>query len=96
MRAISPIDNAAQADAPILLIYNKDDPTSSRQQAVGMSDALRRAGKTVELLAQDGDVDEAATEANNVAQVQAIDAFVEKYNPPGPPRSAAVETHPQP
>jgi len=82
VKAISPVKFAERADAPILLVYNKDDPSDPREQTKRMREALGRAGKTVEVFVTTGLRNDAETEASRLAMVERAIAFVEKYNPP--------------
>ena len=91
LNAYSPRRLAAKADAPILLIDGKDDTVVSIDQSRYMADALRHAGKPVEVLqlpAEDHWLSKAST---RTAMLEASVAFVEKYNPPeGAPVVAAA------
>jgi len=84
IKAISPLDNAARADAPVLLIYTKGDPDGSPAQSRRMATALRRASKPAQLLAITLGADDATNQASRVASLEAVASFVEKYDPPGP------------
>lgn len=55
LRAISPLFRADQARAPILLIHGKDDTVVKVSQSRLMAQALRAAGKRVELVELDGE-----------------------------------------
>ena len=80
LSAVSPRRLAARADAPILLVYGKDDTVVSTDQSRYMAEALRGAGKPVEVLqlpAEDHWLSKAAT---RTAMLEASVAFVEKYN----------------
>jgi dienelactone hydrolase len=82
LNAYSPRRLAAKADAPILLIYGKDDTVVSTDQSRYMADALRHAGKPVEVLqlpAEDHWLSKAST---RTAMLEASVAFVQKNNPP--------------
>jgi dipeptidyl aminopeptidase/acylaminoacyl peptidase len=82
LNTISPRRLAARADAPILLIHGKDDTTVPIEQSRGMADALRSAGKPVEMI-ELNDEDHHLTKAVTRSQMlAAVVAFVEKYNPP--------------
>jgi dipeptidyl aminopeptidase/acylaminoacyl peptidase len=81
---ISPVNLAARADAPILLIHGRDDTVVPFDESVGMADALRRAGKPVEFIPLDGADHHFLKEDTRIAMAKASVAFVEKYNPPDP------------
>jgi dipeptidyl aminopeptidase/acylaminoacyl peptidase len=53
--ALSPALLADRADAPMLLIHGRDDTVVPYDQSVRLSNALRRAGKPVELVPLDGE-----------------------------------------
>ncbi len=79
---ISPDKHAERADAPILLIHGKDDTVVPIGQSRKMASALRDAHKPVELLELDGQ-DHWLTQQNaRIQMLQAMVAFVEKYDPP--------------
>ncbi len=82
LKAISPFDQARQADAPILLLHGKDDSTVPIQQSYYMRDALKAAGKSVEfveLLNEDHNLSHSGT---RTLLITSSIAFVEKFNPP--------------
>ena len=79
---LSPRRFADRADAPILLIFGKDDTVVSIDQSRDMAAALRGAGKPVEVL-QLANEDHWLSKASTRTQMlEASMAFVEKYNPP--------------
>ena len=82
LSAVSPRHLAARADAPILLIYGRDDSVVSINQSRDFAAALRGAGKPVEVLqlpAEDHNLSRATT---RTAMMEASVAFIEKNNPP--------------
>ncbi|OHT19160.1 alpha/beta hydrolase family protein [Edaphosphingomonas haloaromaticamans] len=84
LRAVSPVNFAAEADAPVLLIHGKDDVVVLYDQSVAMANALRRAGKPVELVTLAGEDHWLSRSASRLAMLEASVAFVEKHNPPDP------------
>ncbi|THD83340.1 MAG: S9 family peptidase [Phenylobacterium sp.] len=78
----SPLAQAAQADIPILLIHGKDDTVVPLDQSTRMADALRKAGKPVELIVQNNADHWLSLGATRLSMLQATMAFVEKNNPP--------------
>ena len=78
----SPAIHAAEASAPILLIHGKDDTVVPLNQSTEMADALRRAGKPVEMIVQESADHWLSLGATRLAMLQATMAFVEKHNPP--------------
>ncbi|HEX7852668.1 MAG TPA: S9 family peptidase [Sphingobium sp.] len=84
LRVVSPVNFAAQVDAPVLLIHGKDDVVVLYDQSVNMANALRRAGKPVEFVTLPGEDHWLSRSATRLAMLQAAVAFVEKHNPPDP------------
>ena len=78
----SPRRLAARADAPVLLIYGKDDTVVSNEQSLGFARAMRAAGRPVETLELPNEDHWLSREATRVKMLEASVAFVEKYNPP--------------
>lgn len=84
LRAVSPVNFAAQADAPILLIHGKDDTVVPYYQSTAMAAALRRAGKPVELVTLAGEDHWLSRGETRLAMLEAAVRFVEQHNPAGP------------
>lgn len=82
LHEISPARLAAKADAPILLIFGKDDTVVPTAQSREMERALRSAGKPVEVLVLDKEDHWLSRENTRIQMLKAADAFIEKYNPP--------------
>jgi dipeptidyl aminopeptidase/acylaminoacyl peptidase len=82
LNTLSPRRLAARADAPILLIHGKDDTTVPIEQSRGMAAALQGAGKPVEIIELTGEDHYLQKSTTRTQMLLAIDAFVEKYNPP--------------
>ena len=78
----SPALQAASASAPVLLIHGKDDTVVPLDQSAEMADALKRAGKPVELVVQNHADHWLSLGATRLQMLQATMAFVEKNNPP--------------
>jgi dipeptidyl aminopeptidase/acylaminoacyl peptidase len=78
---LSPSEQAAQADAPILLIHGKDDTVVPMDQSETMRSALERAGKPVELVKMDNEDHWLSRQDTRVQMLTAAVAFVEKHNP---------------
>jgi dipeptidyl aminopeptidase/acylaminoacyl peptidase len=85
MRQVSPIRFAGRADAPVLLIHGLDDTVVPFSQSRNMANALRRAGKPVELIALDGEDHWLSNSATRLKMLEATVGFVEKHNPADPP-----------
>lgn len=84
LRAVSPVNFAAQADAPVLLIHGKDDTVVQYEQSTAMAAALRRAGKPVDFVTLPGEDHWLSRSATRLAMLEAAVAFVMKHNPPDP------------
>ncbi len=83
MHDISPAQIAARADAPVLLIFGKDDTVVPNEQSREMERALRTAGKPVEMVVMEREDHWLSREVSRTQMLKAADAFIEKYNPPG-------------
>jgi dipeptidyl aminopeptidase/acylaminoacyl peptidase len=78
---LSPDRQAEKADAPVLLIYGKDDTVVAPEQSTRMASALKRAGKTVEVVTLAQEDHWLSREETRIATLKASVAFVEKHNP---------------
>jgi dipeptidyl aminopeptidase/acylaminoacyl peptidase len=82
LNAYSPRKLADRADAPVLLIFGKDDTVVPNDQSLSFASALRGAGKPVEVLQLPDEDHWLSREATRTRMLEASVAFVEKYNPP--------------
>lgn len=80
--ARSPAKLAAQADAPMLLIHGRDDTVVPIEQSRIMAQALRQAGKPVELVELDGEDHWLSRSDTRLRMLTETLAFLERYNPP--------------
>ena len=78
----SPSRLAEQADAPILLIHGRDDTVVPVEQSRLMAQALRRAGKPVELVELDGEDHWLSRSSTRLQMLTALMAFLLEHNPP--------------
>ena len=78
---ISPRQQAARADAPIMLIHGKDDTVVNYEQSYKMADALKDAGKPYEMVTLDGEDHWLSLATTRQQMLSASMAFVEKHNP---------------
>ena len=78
----SPGRRATRADAPILLIVSKDDTVVSPTQSLYFADALRHAGKPVEVVQLPDEDHWLSRAATRIQMLKASVDFVERYNPP--------------
>jgi len=83
LTAISPALQASRADAPILLLHGKDDTVVPYEQSVVMHDALKKAGKPVELITFQGQDHDLTRTATRLQMLESAMAFLLKHNPPG-------------
>jgi len=81
LKAISPANLAARADAPILLIHGKDDSVVPISQSLEMQAALKRAGKPVEMVVMPNEDHWLSRPETRLSMLTAAVAFVQKYNP---------------
>lgn len=81
LSALSPVKQAAAADAPVLLISTRPDWTMLIDQAPAMDAALRQAGKTVVLTRIDSDDWKLRSASTRTALLNAAVPFIEQYNP---------------
>ncbi|MEI6641131.1 MAG: S9 family peptidase [Novosphingobium sp.] len=84
LRPISPVNFAAQADAPILLIHGKDDTVVPYGQSTAMAGALREAGKPVEMVTLPGEDHWLSRSETRLAMLEAAVRFITANNPPDP------------
>lgn len=81
LNAVSPAYNAAKVKAPVLLIHGLDDTVVPFSQSTRMEDALKGAGKTVELVRLKGEDHWMSIETTRVDMIRAAVGFLEKHNP---------------
>jgi dipeptidyl aminopeptidase/acylaminoacyl peptidase len=79
--AVSPTHQAAQADAPILVIHGKDDTVVPYNQSVQFVRAMQAAGKPVEFVTLAGEDHWLSRGATRLKMLESAVAFVEKHNP---------------
>lgn len=82
LRAISPVNFAARADAPVLLIHGKDDLVVPFEQSRIMEAALRGAGKPVDMVTLPGEDHWLSRNATRLAMLSAAVDFITRHNPP--------------
>ncbi|WP_298288569.1 S9 family peptidase [Novosphingobium sp.] len=84
LRPISPVNFAAKADAPVLLIHGKDDTVVPYGQSVAMAAALRAASKPVEFVTLPGEDHWLSRGETRLAMLEAAVRFIVANNPPDP------------
>jgi dipeptidyl aminopeptidase/acylaminoacyl peptidase len=82
LATLSPLRLADRADIPILLIHGKDDTVVPITQSRAMAEALHKAGKSVELVIQEGEDHWLSRGDTRLQTLEATVAFLEKHNPP--------------
>jgi dipeptidyl aminopeptidase/acylaminoacyl peptidase len=78
----SPAQQAEKAEIPVLLVHGRDDTVVPFEQSRIMADALKKAGKPVELVSLPGDDHWLTRGDTRLQTLQAVVAFLEKHNPP--------------
>jgi dipeptidyl aminopeptidase/acylaminoacyl peptidase len=79
---ISPALYIDKVSIPVLLIHGKDDSVVPFDQSQVMAEALRKAGKPVELVIQKGEDHWLSRGETRLQTLETTMAFVEKHNPP--------------
>lgn len=79
---VSPDLKAANVTIPIQLIHGKDDTVVPIDQSYRMRDALKKAGKDVDLILLKEEDHWLSREASRVQTMDAVVSFIEKHNPP--------------
>jgi dipeptidyl aminopeptidase/acylaminoacyl peptidase len=82
MLEVSPVAHVDKVTAPILLIHGKDDTVVPIAQSQVMADALKAAGKPVELVTLNSTDHWLTKGETRLQMLQATVAFLEKNNPP--------------
>jgi dipeptidyl aminopeptidase/acylaminoacyl peptidase len=77
--ARSPTNAAAKVTADVLLIHGKDDTVVPFEQSEFMHDALKDAGKSVQLIKLDGEDHWLSTEKTRTDMLKALEAFLAKH-----------------
>jgi dipeptidyl aminopeptidase/acylaminoacyl peptidase len=78
----SPVNFAAQADGPVLLIHGKDDTVVYFDQSTDMRRALEKAGKPVEFVTLKAEDHWLSREATRQQTLTSMVTFLERHNPP--------------
>jgi dipeptidyl aminopeptidase/acylaminoacyl peptidase len=79
---ISPVEHVRETSVPVLLIHGRDDTVVPFEQSQAMADALKRAGKPVELVALKHEDHWLSHSATRLQMLQATSAFLRANNPP--------------
>ncbi len=87
--AISPALHADRVSIPVLLIHGQDDTVVQYRQSREMEQALKRAGKPVEMVTLKSEDHWLSRSETRQQMLKAAVAFVEAHNPADPPSAAA-------
>jgi dipeptidyl aminopeptidase/acylaminoacyl peptidase len=79
---ISPIKHLDAVNVPILLIHGKDDTVVPFEQSTVVYDALRHAGKDVQLVALKKEDHWLSRSETRLQMLEASVAFLRAHNPP--------------
>jgi dipeptidyl aminopeptidase/acylaminoacyl peptidase len=82
LMAISPIEHVNSVSVPVLLIHGRDDTVVPYDQSEVMLRALKRAGKSVELLTMKHEDHWLSRSETRLQMLQASVAFLKANNPP--------------
>lgn len=82
LAAISPIAHIDRIAGPVLLVHGKDDTVVPYAQSQMMLDAMRRAGKPVEMVTLKGEDHWMSRGDTRFQMLSAVIAFLRKNNPP--------------
>jgi dipeptidyl aminopeptidase/acylaminoacyl peptidase len=82
LKAISPIEHVQAVTAPILLIHGRDDTVVPFAQSDVMLNALKRAGKAVEMVTLKHEDHWLSSSETRLQMLEATVAFLRAHNPP--------------
>jgi dipeptidyl aminopeptidase/acylaminoacyl peptidase len=82
LRSISPIDHVDAVTVPVLLIHGRDDTVVPYSQSEEMASALRRAGKSVQLVTLPHEDHWLSHGATREQMLEAIVTFLQSNDPP--------------
>lgn len=88
--AVSPINAVDRIKAPLLLVHGKKDITVDFVQSTSMASKMRGAGKAVELVVLPEADHSFTREADRLALLTSLEAFLAKHNPPDPSPAAST------
>lgn len=83
LEAVSPIDHVAAVTVPILLIHGRDDTVVPYAQSKEMAKALKRAGKSVQLVSLPHEDHWLSHGETREQMLEDIVTFLEQHDPPG-------------
>jgi dipeptidyl aminopeptidase/acylaminoacyl peptidase len=80
--AVSPIEHVSAVSVPVLLIHGRDDTVVPYEQSDVMLSALKRAGKSVEMVTLKHEDHWLSRGETRLQMLQASVAFLKANNPP--------------
>ncbi len=80
--AVSPIEHVSAVNVPVLLIHGRDDTVVPYEQSDAMLSALKRAGKSVEMVTLKHEDHWLSRGETRLQMLQASVAFLKAHNPP--------------
>ena len=83
LKAVSPINDAASFGTPILIMHGKKDLRVPVAQSRRMAERLKAAGKPYQYIEQPEGDHHFSREADRLQFLEAMEAFLTKYNPAG-------------
>ena len=78
---ISPAKQAAKASCPVLVVHGTDDTRVPIEQSYEMQNAMKAAGKEVQLITYKGQTHWEDDQTSRIAMMQAAMDFIQKHNP---------------
>jgi dipeptidyl aminopeptidase/acylaminoacyl peptidase len=81
LKLVSPLEQIARLNRPVLLAHGKMDSTVPFAQFTALSEAAKKAGKPLELLVFDKEGHGFDVDANEAKWYDALDTFLAKHNP---------------
>ena len=78
----SPVHFADRINAPVLMAYGKNDPRVHIDHGFDMERALKKSGKTFEMIIESDEGHGFRLEEKRIAFFTRVDAFLKKYVPP--------------
>jgi dienelactone hydrolase len=88
--AFSPARLANKVNVPLQLIHGKDDVVVPMEQSNFMANAMKDAGKPVDMVVLPSEDHWLSRPATRTAMLAAVIAFLEKHNPPDPAPAPAT------
>lgn len=81
LRETSPVYFADRINAPVLMAYGKNDTQVRIDQGYGMEAAMKKAGKTYEMIIEEKEGHGFRKEELSIAFYTRVDAFLKKHVP---------------